>query len=164
MNYAIYLNQVGGDIQHIAESPSLEEITKLWEEWKTHDLFGWIDEDIILVHLSDNVDVDNELIGFYTILNSQREEVDEMDYVVYTEDGEHYTELEKFNSLEEARVYFNEQVAEAKKDVEDYFGILKIDWNEENTPFIALETLGGEGVPLDDEIEVWKPTHPGDPK
>ena len=71
-NYAIYLNQEGGDKQNLGESDSLEEITKMWDDWKKDDDYGLMDEDIILVKLSDNVDVDDELIDCYVIPKSQQ--------------------------------------------------------------------------------------------
>ncbi|QNI75628.1 hypothetical protein [Synechococcus sp. MVIR-18-1] len=164
MIYTIYLHQSSGETQHVYQSESFEEISKLWEQEKAlDDDYTSMDEELTLRQRTDE-DSEDEMIDCYPILNSQREDVeDEMDYIVYSEDGEHFTELEKFNSLEEAKVFFNEQVVEAKKDVENYFGMLPTDWNDENTPFIALETLDGDGVPYS-EIEVWVPTHPHDVK
>jgi hypothetical protein len=162
MIYTIYLHQSSGETQHVYQSESFEEISKLWEQEKKNDDYMAMDEELTLRQRTDEDSEDDEMIDCYPILNSQREDVeDEMDYIVYTEDGEHSSEIEKFNSLEEARVCFNQQVTEAKENPEDYFGMLPSDWNDENTPFIALETLDAEGVPYS-EIEAWVPTHPND--
>ena len=72
MGYAIYLNQEGGDKQNLAQSESLQEITEQWELCKKDDDYSPGDEDIILVKLSDNVDVDDELLEFYTIPETQQ--------------------------------------------------------------------------------------------
>ena len=60
-----------------------------------------------------------------------------MNYILYSEDGDHLTELGKFESLEEGTKAFDAEVAEAKKNVEDYFGMLKLGLNEIN-PIIEL--------------------------
>jgi len=163
MIYTIYLHQSSGETQHVYQSESFEEISKLWEQEKAlDDDYTSMDEELTLRQRTDE-DSDAEMIDCYPILNSQRWGTDElMDYVVRYEDGgEHSTELKKFNSLEEAKLFFNEQVTEAKKDVETYFGMLPTDWNDENTPFIALETLDANGGSYS-EVEAWVPTHPND--
>lgn len=166
MIYTIYLHQSSGETQHVYESESFEEISKWWEHEKsgTDDDYAWMDDELTLRQRKDEDDENGEMIDCYPILNSQRWGTDElMDYVVRYEDGEHSTELKKFNSLEEAKLFFNEQVTEAKKDVENYFGMLPTDWNDENTPFIALETLDANGGSYS-EVEAWVPTHPHDVK
>ena len=85
-----------------------------------------------------------------------------MNYILYYEDGEHSETLGNYTSLEEGTKAFNEQVAEAKKDVETYFGMQPTDWNDESTPFIELcewivdEEDEDEGA-LGDPILEWVP-------
>jgi hypothetical protein len=98
-----------------------------------------------------------------------------MNYILYYEDGEHSFTLGNYTSLEEGTKAFNEQVEEAKKDVETYFGMqpgefverTQTDWNEENTPFIELSEWivddEDEGE-FGDSVLEWVPTHPHDVK
>lgn len=92
-----------------------------------------------------------------------------MNYILYSEDGEHSNEIDRFNSLEEGTKAFNAEVTKAKEDVETYFGMLPTDWNDENTPFIELsewivdEDDEDEGEYGESVLE-WIPTHPHDAK
>ena len=146
MFYKIELHQAGGDSQTEFTSESLEEITQHWEQLKgDDDAFDYGDEEITLRQSTDNWETNDEMIQCYPILNSQRG-VDEMNYMVRMEDETQEKVLGKFNALEEATASFNEHVAKAKENLEDYFGS-RDGWDIEEPPYIAIETLDSEGFP-----------------
>lgn len=156
MLYRIELHQSTGETQNVFESDSLERIKKLWEQEKSlADEYTEFDDELTLRKSTDGFEDDNEMIDCYIIPNSQRG-VDEMSFVVRYETEDHDNEIKRFTTLKEATICFNEQVAKAKEDVEKYFGVSPIDWNNESTPFIALDSLDTEGLGYG-EITAWVP-------
>jgi hypothetical protein len=156
MLYRIELHQSTGETQNVFESDSLEKIKKLWEQEKSlADEYTEFDDELTLRKSTDGFEDDNEMIDSYIIPNSQRG-VDEMSFVVRYEIEDHDNEIKRFTTLKEATICFNEQVAKAKEDVEKYFGVSPIDWNNESTPFIALDSLDTEGLGYG-EITAWGP-------
>ena len=79
-------------------------------------------------------------------------------YAFSVDDGAHTDQQKVFTSLEEATKYFQDQVKEAEKDPEKYFGQSKSDWNDDCFPHIEITKVDDDNI-FQDEVDEWVPDY-----
>lgn len=79
-------------------------------------------------------------------------------FTVAFDDGEHYNELETFDTIDDAKKVFVDEVNTFKEDPEDYACSSPDEWDDDFYPHFELKTWKLDGDDVDDEtLNVWTP-------
>ena len=76
-------------------------------------------------------------------------------YAVYWDDGAHCNQIDVFTSLKKATKFFANEVTEAKKNLQEYFGSNPKEWDDDFFGHIQLSEVDDEGECYVEALNVW---------